>query len=241
MRMLRIIGALVAVFFAAAAQGDERRALWTTDSLSRLSADVFFEQLRRPIEFDAGGEADLEARFYGAALGLDLLPWLKARAGGGVVEGRTRGYGDYGDPAFSWTLGLDARVWRWKGYDQKPIWWLEWALGAEVTGRETEFDHMKLRWTEYSVKAPLVYSLVFDRGLEGFSELHALELYLGPIWSRLGGREKNQGLSSNFDASEEVGVVGGFTLYITRSVFVGGSLTWVGDLAGRAVLGYSFQ
>ena len=216
-------------------------ALLTSGGLDRLSAGLFYQQLRRPIETETGVEMELQARTYEAVLGLDVLPWLTLYGSAGGSDARFRNISDYGQDRFSWTAGFNMNIWQWTGYGEMPVWRLNFKTRAEMARYETETSNLEMEWMDYSVAFPVGYEVIFARSPESFDELDHLEIFLGPALSYIDGRYQQGGQSYDFEEQSSFGVMGGVSLFITKTLFVGASTSYFDRFLIRGGVGYSFE
>ncbi|MBU1692468.1 MAG: porin family protein [Verrucomicrobia bacterium] len=216
-------------------------ALLTSGGLDRFSAGLFYQQLRRPIETETGFEMELQARTYEAVLGLDIMPWLTLYGSAGGSDARFRNISDYGQDRFSWAAGFNMNIWQWTGYGDMPVWRLNFKTRADVARYETETGNLEIKWTDYSVAFPVGYEVVFARSPESITELDHLEIFLGPALSYIDGRYQQGGQSYDFEEQNSFGVMGGVSLFITKTLFVGASASYFDRFLIRGGVGYSFE
>jgi hypothetical protein len=213
----------------------------TTGGLGPVSAGLFYQLSRRPIETETGFEMELQARTYEAVLGLDVLPWLTLYGSAGGSDARFRDVSYYGQDRFSWTAGFNMNIWQWTGYGEMPVWRLNFKTRAEAARYESETRSLQMEWTDYSVAFPVGYEVIFSRHPESFAELDHLELFLGPALSYIDGRYEQGGQSYDFEGKNSLGVTGGVSLFVTKTLFVGASASYFDRFLIRGGVGYSFE
>ena len=219
---------------------DTPEPLLTSGGLDRVSAGLFYQQLRRTIETETGFEMEIQARAYEAVLGLDVMPWLTLYGSAGAADARFKD-SDFGQDRFAWTAGFNMNIWQWTGYGEVPVWRLNFKTRAEMARYETETGNLDIEWTDYSVAFPIGYEVLFSRSPESFDDLDHLELFLGPALSYIDGRYKQGGQSYDFEENTSLGVMGGISLFITKTLFIEGSASYFDGFLIRGGIGYSFE
>lgn len=215
--------------------------LLKSPSLDPWTVGVFFQQVERGVELDNGDVAPLEARTYGALLGYDLASWLTLYGTAGTTEARTDDFFDYEKGRFSWSAGMNVHWWQWSGYSERPVWRINFKTRAEASGYESGSEDYKIEWNEYQLSFPIGYEVIFARQDDSFSDIHHLELFVGPALSWVDGSFRLGGGKTDFVEDQLLGVVGGATLYVTKSLFVSGQAHYFDDFTGTLGVGYSFQ
>lgn len=216
-------------------------ALIVSPSLDPWSVGAYYQRMAREVTTKAGSDLELHSRAYAVVLGFDLLPWLTLYGSAGGADARLAEVSDDGTDRFAWSTGLSLYLWKWAGYTDRPAWRLALNMQAELGEYQSEEGNLEIQWQQIDLKIPLCYEVIFARQPQSFSDIHHLELYLGPAFSSVDGYYERAGQRMDFEATHDFGVTGGAKLFLLQHLSIGGEVQYYDELTVRAGIGYSFQ
>jgi len=217
-------------------------------NFERLTIGVNFENIERLVILDGGTETTLKATSYSLFSGYDVLPWLVIFSTAGYSEGDSDvlTVDDDDERLFKWSLGVNANLGKWHFRVPKAMVGdrLTVKAFAEYADYKTDESSGEIEWNDLVLALPFAYER-FERNTRlDDEELFRLSVYAGPMLSSIDGTIDLGAGDTDFEESEELGVVAGIDIYFTRNITLGGQVHLfdmdTDDVAARVSFRYHF-
>ena len=225
-----VAAAALPAFAASPVTSGSRDALFVSDGLENWSIGIDGASIRRGVDLE-GFPDRLEATYFGGFVGWRAVPWLTIYGVLGQAEAEI-GIDNLDDGMY-WALGANATVWQ---YDMTDPEFLTGRWSIRVHGEFAAADLTSGEWQDLSGSLRLQYE-IFTEAVEATQRMpYSLALFAGPMVSVLDGKVELLGITDDFEADDEVGVVAGLELSISHNVLLGlgaeilDDTTWVGSL-----------
>ncbi len=214
---------LTALSASAAAPGGTgpREGLAAFRTLAPLGIGVDVEWMRRPVVFDDGARARLDADAVSAVFTADPARWLQLFASTGQHRGALAGARGR-DRESRWSVGLSARAWHLDVND--PLFMAgRLSLGGTFEFSRTDFATRadEGHWDERFVSLVFAYE-IFVEAPDALDRVpYSLRLYAGPVHSTIRGEVENGGVTRSFEEDRATGATWGVELFISHNLSVG--------------------
>ncbi len=200
-----------------------RDALNVGQPSERLTVGLSYQEIERGVDLDGGAE-DLLLKANSASLyiGYDILPWLTVFGTVGGVELDDATEGVETDAGLKISAGVSAYLWQVNILE--PIFMagrFSFKPTAEVTQYNTDSNVGDGSWIDAVVSLLLGYERFdqFPASTQGIDT--SLAVYIGPALSYMSGTIDSLEGDADFDASEDLGIVGGADIYLSPQVSLG--------------------
>ncbi len=215
---------------------------------SRFTVGVNYESIRRQISPDTGNDFRMDATSVSLYVGYDALKWLTVFGTIGGTENNTDfELGKSDDSQFKWSIGANVNLYKW--YLQHPAVMtgdrITVRIFAEYAGYEADTGIGNMDWGDAYIAMPIAYER-YERNdrISDDSELFRISIYAGPMASLINGSLDTGNGSTDFDAANNFGLIGGIDIYFTSSISIGGQIqmfdTSTDDISANGSLRYHF-
>jgi hypothetical protein len=219
-------------------------AMIETAELTRVSLGAGVEMIGRDVTISRTVNGNLDGLAYYGYLGLDLTDWLTLFGTAGSVTLNSldgSGLPDNFSSDLRWSGGINASLWHVNVIDP-GIMRGRFSIGlvVEYSDYAASVGNSDVAWTDFAVSLPVGYEIPNDP--MAFAGVESLYLFAGPIYSVIDG---DYGIADSktafeFEQAHDMGVAGGFELYLAPTVSLGAQLQLIDDLSMSASARFHF-
>ena len=184
-----------------------REYLVNSDPLDHWSIGIFGGAGKRSIKLESGTKTDLDITRGMVYVGYDILSWVTPFAALGVANSDMGSTSSDSSSEFAYGIGVNLKLLNQEIMD--PNLMIDvLRINADIyyNGSQTERIGNTITWGEIS--SSLTIGLINDTRANKFMFPESIGIYAGPIYSHY--------ISSDFDTTDEVGLLAGLDMFFTK-------------------------